>query len=64
MSDFKCTDFVQVKHIKILESGEPAEFWRNALYVNHTRDCHVVIYTDGTKELINNSKRIKAGKDQ
>jgi len=47
--DFKTTDFIQVEHQEYLDRGEPATFWRNALYVCEGRDHHTVIYTDGTK---------------
>lgn len=69
--DFKVTDFVQVEHQKclpyftrkdkqrVLGSGEPVIFWRNALYVGAQDNHHIVIYTDGTKEVLRSNTKIR-----
>ena len=59
MSDFKTTDFVQVEHWEKLHSGEPITAWRNALYVGQKDGDHVVIYTDGTKQVLNKNVPIR-----
>ena len=64
MSKFSSTDFVQVKHHGAMQSGEPNAFWRNALYVGLNNELdHIVIYTDGTKQVLRNNQEIRAGKD-
>lgn len=63
MSDFKTTDFVQVEHWDRLSGGEPYSFWRNALYVNRDLDGkHIVIYADGTKEVLHDGKKIRCAR--
>ena len=62
MNEFKVTDFVQVQHSKLLESGEPVDFWRNALYVGRQDDNHIVIYTDGTSHVLNSNIAIRQAK--
>lgn len=58
--NFKPTDFVQVMKIIRLEGGELAETWRNALYIGMADDGHhMVIYTDGTKEVLNDRTKIR-----
>ena len=56
MNTFKTTDFIQVQFERRLESGEPILFWRNALYVGKQNDNHVVIYTDGDKQVLSCQK--------
>ena len=60
MKDFKTTDFVQVELSYLLESGEPSKYWRNALYVMMQSGGHVVIYTDGTKQVLALGTQIRA----
>lgn len=57
--EYKPTDFVQVEHQVILESGEPATIWRNALYVMNHNGNHVVIYSDGTKHSLHSGIRTR-----
>lgn len=56
---FKTTDFVQVEHTKILESGEPATYWRNALYVKCQDGYHTVIYADSTLHVVMSCAKIR-----
>jgi hypothetical protein len=56
--EFKVTDFVQVEHIKSIESGEPVTFWRNALYTGFSGG-HCVMYTDGVYHALNRQNRIR-----
>jgi len=56
---FKTTDFVQVLHHQILENGEPASYWRNALFVQSVGTVYTVIYTDGTKQDIYHPTEIR-----
>lgn len=57
---YEPTDFVQVKHCRAIESGEPIEFWRNALFVMYQREGFpVVIYTDGEKQVIHSGVKIR-----
>lgn len=58
---YQITDFVQVQHWRSIESGEPVQFWRNALYVRGTENGHVVLYTDGTTEEIPRRPNILRG---
>lgn len=63
MSEFSSTDFVQVKHHGAMKSGEPNVFWRNALYVGLNNQLnHIVIYTDGSKEVIDKYNEIRLAK--
>lgn len=59
MQEFQPTDFVQVECPILHDSGEPGYTWRNALYVMQQKGSHVVIYTDGTKEVLNHNTRIR-----
>ncbi len=62
MNNFETTDFVQVEHVRLLESGEPSTFWRNALYVGKQGNedgNHIVLYTDGTKEVLHRQMKIR-----
>lgn len=59
MSSFKPTDFIQVEHSRLLDSGEPALFWRNALYVGEQYGRPIVIYTDGSKQVLPGGIRIR-----
>ena len=56
---FESTDFVQVEKCLKFEGGEPITVWRNALYVMEQDSNHVVIYTDGTKEVLNRATKIR-----
>jgi len=62
-NDFFGTVHVQVKHSKLLANGEPNNFWRNALYVCQQDDAHVVIYADGTKEVLKQRTKIRMTHD-
>jgi hypothetical protein len=57
---FKTTDFVQVYHEQVRPDGEPCGYWRNALYVmKDDRGSHVVIYTNGEKQVLGRESRIR-----
>ena len=60
---FECTDFVQVKTPVIQPGGEPGMLWRNALYIaNHgskESPRHDVRYTDGSREVLNHTQKIR-----
>jgi hypothetical protein len=57
--EFKQTDFVQVHHWFRHWRGEISQTWRNALYVGMENDRHVVIYTNGEKEILNQQQQIR-----
>lgn len=64
MGEFSSTDFVQVKYHGEMRSGEPNVFWRNALYVGLNNELnHIVIYTDGTKQVLRKNEEIRTGND-
>ena len=56
---FDNTEFVQVKHYDKLKSGEVVIFWRNALYVGMQDRYHVVLYTDGTKQVLSQGNSVR-----
>jgi hypothetical protein len=58
-SEFKATDFVQVKFWRVLESGESSQYWRNGLYVTNHNGAHIVQYTDGSKEKLRYDQEIR-----
>ena len=55
---FKTTDFVQVQYWCVIDSGEPITYWRNGLFVGVQNNCAVVLYTDGSKEVLSNDTKI------
>ena len=57
--NFKTTDFVQVYHNELRPDGEPFGYWRNALYVIKDNNNHIVIYTNGEKEVLSNQAQIR-----
>lgn len=62
---YQSTQFVQIKHFKKLDSGEPFEFWRNALYVEtNIQGNHVVLYTDGMVEVLHSQVGIRPVRTQ
>lgn len=57
--EYKAEDFVQVWTAKINENGEPYHCWRNALYAGYYEGGHVVIYTDGSREVLDQKAKIR-----
>jgi len=60
--EYKTTDFVQVEHERLLESGEPSVYWRNALYVRGDYGNHTVLYTDSTLHMAVDGAKIRKAK--
>ena len=49
---FFAEDFVQIAHWGETDSGKLYQFMRNALYCSYEGGRHNVIYSDGTKEAL------------
>lgn len=57
--EFKRTDFVQVEYVAIGPDFITEHKWRNALFVAYDGDNPIVQYTDGSKEMLHGSVRIR-----